>query len=1097
MAAACVLSSSLAFAQAVSGDITGAVLDTTGAAIPNAKVVASSDATGVQTTAETNSIGVYRFSNLEIGKYTLSGSASGFATARLQNVDVTLNQVSTANLTLPLATSSTTVEVTSSAVSIDTTTAQLQATFDSKEVLDLPATGNNAGAGVYNLALLGAGVSSSGGIGQGFGPAVAGQRPDNNSFNLDGVSNNNYVNPAPMMTVSNEAIGEFTLLQNQFAPEFGGGSGGIFNAVVKSGTNELHGSIYDYTQNRILNAVNSQYAVQGVTTNPRYDNNRLGATIGGPILRNKFFYFGNFEYNPVGQSAVPGAPLYAPTAQGYSMLAGMPGLSQTNLQQFQKYIPAAPQNDQGFITVNNTQIPIGSVSFVTPTYSNTYAAIVSLDYDLSNRDQFRGRWIYNKNSSIAPGFEPVFNVVAPNNNYMYTLSEFHNFSPTLQNEFRIAFNRGVNAIPLAPLKFPGLDAFPQITIDELGSLTFGPTNPSGATQNQFQAVDNLSKVFGNHTLKVGGNFIDVISTNYFIQRVTGNYEYSSLDLYLTDQAPDVLGERSAGATSDPVGFLQTAVYASDDWRVRPNLTLNLGLRYEYVTMPIASRYQIYSAPANVPGGITFGRPYFNPTDFGPHFGFAYSPGSQGNWSIRGGFSQAYDLSYANLTANAAPPYFQQTNDCPGPQCPATGFLAGGGLPGTAVPLPTNPAAALGAVSSYTFGGKRPYALTWNFGVQHSFWKNYIFEARYVGNKGVHLWNQSRLNIYPLVSPTNYLPTFVNMPSLSTLASLNKTLGGVSSYIVPGGTADQPNNSLAALGSDANIVAYAPQSMSFYNGLALQLNRRYSNGLAFIAAYTWSHAEDDATATNFSTYLSPRRAQNYQDLAAEWASSALDHRQRLTITPIYDFKPFKNGSWFMKNLLGNWNVSATYTYESPELSTVQSGIDSNLNGDSAGDRTIINRAGAANMGTGVTAYNAMGQAVPFDSCDPLVETLSAACSGIVAYVANNPNARYIEAGYGALANAGRNTFPLNPVNNVDLGLKKRLTFKERYNFDIGVQAYNLFNHPQWTGGSVNDVSVQSFTGARNELQPQSNSFGQFNQFYSSNSRTVQLVAHITF
>jgi hypothetical protein len=154
-----------------------------------------------------------------------------------------------------------------------------------------------------------------------------------------------------------------------------------------------------------------------------------------------------------------------------------------------------------------------------------------------------------------------------------------------------------------------------------------------------------------------------------------------------------------------------------------------------------------------------------------------------------------------------------------------------------------------------------------------------------------------------------------------------------------------------------------------------MNRRFSNGLAFIAAYTWSHLEDDATATNFSTYLTPRRAQNFQDLIADWSSSALDRRQRLTFTPIYEFRPFKNGNWLAKNVVGNWNISGTYTFESPEYATVQSGLDSNLNGDSAGDRVIINPAGQANVGSGVTGYNAQGQ-------------VATSSGSIVAYVANS-------------------------------------------------------------------------------------------------------------
>ena len=1082
--------SGTAYAQANSGDLTGAVLDSSGAAIPNATVEALNDETGVKYTAQTNASGVYRFSNLPVGRYTLTAAASGFSTDTLKNVDLTLNTVVTANMTLSIGKVGTTVEVSASAVAIDTTTAQLQTTFTTTQVLELPQAA--AGSGVYNLSLVGAGVTTSGGVGQGFGPAIAGQRPDNNSFFLDGQSNNNYYDPAPLVYVSNEAIGEFTLLQNQFAPEFGGGSGGIFSAIVKSGTNQIHGSIYEYLQNRDLDALTSQQALAQYTSPPRYDNNKLGASIGGPIIKNKLFYFGDFEYNPIGQAAIPGQALFAPTSAGYSMLSGIPGISATNLAQFQKYVPAAAANDQGTIPVANPNVagsptfnvPIGTISFPNPVYTNNYDALVSIDYNMSDKDQLRGRWIYNKQGSIVAAEVPTFNASQPNNNYMYTLSEFHNFAPTLQNEFRVSFSRNVNALPGTSLTFPGLDAFPVLTFDDLNSLTFGPVGPSGSTQDLFQVTDNVTKIWGKHTLKFGGSFIDQIATNYFIQRVTGNYEYGSSSLYFFDNAPDVLGERSAGATSYPVGFLQWAGYVNDDFRIRPNLTINLGLRYEYVTVPVASRYQEASAVASVPGLINFQKPTYDPTNFAPRIGFAYAPGNAGNWSIRGGFSQAYDLVYSNLTANAAPPYFQQTNDCPGVKCSPTGFLAAGGLPGTAVPLPTTQAAALGPVASYIYGGKRPYGLDWTLGVQHVFKHNYTFEVRYVGTRGVHLWNQTRQNIFALVSPNNYIPTFMSMPSASTFASLTKTLADVKSYIVPGGTAKEHTNDLATSGSESNIVGYAPQASSTYHGLAAQLNRRYSNGLTFIAAYTWSHLEDDATATNFSTYLTPRRAQDFQNLKADWASSALDRRQRFTFTPIYEFRPFKNGNWMMRNIIGNWNISGTYTLETPEYATVQSNLDSNLNGDSAGDRVIINASGAANVGSGVTGYNAQGQ----------VATTS---GSIVAYVANNSNARYVIAGSGALANSGRNTFPLHRINNIDMALKKRFTFAERYSFELGAQAYNVFNHPQFTGGNTDDVAPNGYINARNDLVPSDPLFGRFDQFYSSNSRFVQVFGRITF
>ena len=184
-------------------------------------------------------------------------------------------------------------------------------------------------------------------------------------------------------------------------------------------------------------------------------------------------------------------------------------------------------------------------------------------------------------------------------------------------------------------------------------------------------------------------------------------------------------------------------------------------------------------------------------------------------------------------------------------------------------------------------------------------------------------------------------------------------------------------------------------------------------------------------------------------------------------------------------MGNWNISGTYTYQSPELATVQSGLDSNLNNDSAGDRTIVNPAGLASSGTGVTGYNAAG--VAQTDGDP----------SIVAYVANSSTARYVIAGSGALANAGRNTFPLKPTDNIDAAIYKRFNISERYRFSIGMQVYNVLNHAQYTGGYLSDVQALGSTTSRNDLIPSNPLFGRFDQFYSSNSRTAQLTAHIEF
>jgi len=269
-------------------------------------------------------------------------------------------------------------------------------------------------------------------------------------------------------------------------------------------------------------------------------------------------------------------------------------------------------------------------------------------------------------------------------------------------------------------------------------------------------------------------------------------------------------------------------------------------------------------------------------------------------------------------------------------------------------------------------------------------------------------------------------------------------------------------------------------------LVLQVTKRYSRNFSYLAAYTWSHLTDDSTANINFTALTPRRPQNFGNLSSEWASSILDRRQRLTITPIFDFKPFSRRGWMLKNLVGNWNFAGTYTYESPEYGTVQSGVDSNLNGDNATDRAIVNPNGIAGTGSGVTGYDRNGNP----------SQVSDNSSAVVAYVANNPNARYITAGYGAYANGGRNTMPFAPINNIDASLRKVFNLTEQKRFEIGAQFYNLLNHPQFVPGYLNDIAPSPSMN-RAFLTPGNPSFGQYQQFFPSNSRSIQILARFAF
>src|SRR5215831_1221522 len=316
-----VLSAGLCFGQTTGANLVGTIADASGAAVPNAKVAATNTATGVKFNATADTAGFYRLSNLPVGKYDVAVTAAGFTPVTQTGVEAQLNVTNTVNFRVEVGAVTTSVSVEAAAASIDTTTAQVQNVFEAKTVADLPVAA--VGLGVLNLSLLNAGVSSSGGVGAGTGPAVGGQRPRNNNFTIEGIDNNNKSVTGPLVGIPNDAVAEFSVLQNQFSAEYGHSSGGQFNTVVKSGTNDVHGSVYEYLQNRNLNAIDQSLQNRGFKKNPRYDQNRLGATVGGPVIKNKWFYFGSFEYNPVGQASSQSAEVDTPTAAGYATLANL------------------------------------------------------------------------------------------------------------------------------------------------------------------------------------------------------------------------------------------------------------------------------------------------------------------------------------------------------------------------------------------------------------------------------------------------------------------------------------------------------------------------------------------------------------------------------------------------------------------------------------------------------------------------------------------------------------------------------------------------------------------------------------------------------
>jgi len=593
----------------------------------------------------------------------------------------------------------------------------------------------------------------------------------------------------------------------------------------------------------------------------------------------------------------------------------------------------------------------------------------------------------------------------------------------------------------------------------------------------------------------------VISPQSFTQRARGDYYYcgtldfgcapydagqpsaaSGLENYLFDYAPEDFGERSTGNVQYAGDQYSIYAFGNDEWRLTSHLTLSLGLRYEFTGTPAGTGLQSKNSISSVPGLITFQRPEPQKKNFAPRVGFAYSPGNSGDTSIRGGFAMAYDVIYDNLPILSFPPQASSTCDvgAAGGSCTYTtsGFLANGGLPvGSGSGFKTFPTQldAQEATSAYIPNQKLPYSESWNIGIQHVFAKKYIAEVRYVGTKGIHLPVQARINRQAEATAALSLPTYLAAPTQAQLDSLTTTLNTIKAV---GNYVPVYKNA----GFDvASVVAFEPWGSSIYHGLQSQLTRNFTNGIQFQAAWTWSHMFDNSTADVFSTVLTPRRAQDWGNFSGERSASALDHRHRVTMSMIYDMPFFKkDGNWFKRNLIGNWEVAPIWTFQTPEYATVRSGIDSNRNGDAAGDRTVINPKGVPGTSSLVTPLKNTGGVV-------------------VGYLAVDPNAYYIQAGSGVFPTAPRNTLKLPRINSWDMSAIKKFSVREGAEIEFGAQALNIFNHAQHVPGSLNQINSIGYTSTEvtNSLQAGSSNFGAFDTVFSNQPRSLGLSLKFTF
>jgi hypothetical protein len=1123
-AALCLMISIPANAQKTTGTLRGQVLDPTGATVANARVTATNRDTGVSTSTETTSAGTFDFPSVLPGRYTVTVEAAGFKKLVKNDVPVLANQENVADARLELGAATETIEVVAGAVAVQTSNSSLNNDFEASDVANLPQAAGTLNGSPLNLAILAPNVVAQPGGVTGIGGSVGGTRPRENNFVIDGVDDNNLGVTGPNSTVIPDAVSEFSLQTNQFSAEYGHSSGGQFVLVTKTGTNNWHGSGEWYAQNRNFNSVDqlTNAAIVGKTIpgKPAFDNNRFGGTVGGPVMKDKLFVFGAYEYTTLHGEGGP-TPLLAPTASGLATLTSL--AANSSVKNILANFPVAPANDAGNIcvhcpgetagdpTTGTANIPIGNLTIISPVFQREHDMQANADYTWG-KHQLGARFTFNQEKFINPvnSTQAVFNQNLLVHNRKIALTDAWTINNHFVNELRLQYSLFTQSFANPCTSCPG-----DVTIGDLGFNTIGPADNQNQKQNTYQLVDNLSWSIGKHNIKFGGQYTHFIYPQFFLPRSVGDNWYNFTEGLIDDQVPDVQSRTLRGAGTG--SFLGTqslfAGFVQDDFKLNPRLTLNLGVRYEYWTNPIGSDSQALNAISSVPNVITFGKPKTDKNNVGPRIGFAYDPTGKGKTSIRGGGGISYGWKFQNFSSITLPPQLQSEMDetsacslstapswCPaflaagGTGGPGTsGFLAGGGLPATYI-APTTQAAARGLTTAYIDDTVMPKILTWTLGVQHELYRNATIEVRYLGTRGLELPVQFRRNrISGFDAGLAALPEYFRAQDVpATVTASAPTRGPWNTF---------NSNKYAQYGFLANVTSDPPLGGSRYHAGSVSFVQRSRFGMMINTNYTYAHTQDNATNEFFTSLLNPRRAQDTNRLSDDWAKSDLDVRHKFSLAWGYDVPKFKTDSSFAKAILNGYQLGSVFLAQTGQPITLQSGSDANRNGDSAGDRVLFNPF----------ETNPTGGADITNVCAPAGggNTHTGTCAtgeNVVGYLAVDPitggpaTGRYVVAGRGVHTTVGRNSLTTPGFGVLNLSLGKKTYFAEGKYLLIKADIFNVLNHPNFALSNGNVFSVAGVTTATTTqgfALPTDPNFLKPDRFFSGGIRSMTLGLKLVF
>ena len=955
-----------ASAQSTTADITGTVTDATGASLPHATVTLTNLGTKEVRTAQTTDAGDYTFTQLGPGNYSIQVSQPGFKSFSIPNIALSASDRARENAKLDVGSEGQTVQVTGQAPALQTDSSVLTTTVTQKATQDLPLNARN----YVNLAQLapGANPGPPNGLSSGGRPddrrltsgiSINGQSDTINDWMIDGLDNNERVIGTTGIRPSIEAISEINIQSNTYTAEVGRTAGGVINIITKSGTNNFHGSAYEYFRNDVLDAFPYQFGAHN--PKPELRQNQFGGSIGGPIIKNKTFFFGDYE----GLRQVQGNPptlLQVPTQAQYNALRSNPA----SLADGGVVDPVGLQYALLYPAPNAPSTAAGSGAF---SASNVVTRTVDtvdgrVDEQFNSKNLLYGRYSYNRSPVNFPGLLPTVNQaglnIAPggaifnfygaaqDNAQNAQINYIHTFSSNLllllgfgytrinNQSFPLNYGEAVNTAFGQPnvnldINTSGLS---PVAVQNLADLGDGAFIPIKDVDNTFQYQGSVTINKGAHNIKIGAAVIRRQALNFQNNYGIGDWQFNPINGDATALGALLQGDyfqvqRSNSLVPPHWRSWEPSVYVQDDWHATPTLTLNLGLRYDVFT-PFTEVKNGLSNFDPATGSIVLANQNgvnqyagLNPTwtNFAPRIGFAYTVAP--STVLRGGFGISYfPMNYTSNSSLKNQPFVSSLN-CINGGCPAALPVIGGPGNGTntfhlGVPLPTaasatNPTGNIADPVDPAF--RSSYLEQFNLTLERAFGPN-VLQATYVGMLGRHIaqiYNDQ--NLPPLISNT----------ALHALA-LSKGLSDGNAY-----------NTLrpfySQLPNITQIGGYNSKGSSNYNALQLSLNRRTAAGLTFNANYTLAHGLDNVL--NLSNEINDGYGTIPSQISSvDYGNSDVDIRNRLAFSANYELPFGKSSSGLVGTVIKGWQANTILQWQSGEPFTVtnNTGIATTSNGN---------------------------------------------------------------------------------------------------------------------------------------------------------------------